>query len=261
MLLSVNADCYTIWGYRREILLSLKSQKAPEEIKDLFAAELKFLEGILQHWPKSYWVWFQRQWVAEHHEIDFAHELVLCSLMHKADSRNFHCWNYRRFAAAKAKATAESELAITMSLIENDPSNYSAWHYRSILLPRKFSDAPDELSAAISEEFDLIKQAIWTDPSDQSAWLYHHWLVGVRKRTDKAQLMETIEQELGSCDELLAEEPNSRWAILTKALLNLEKGDFDSDALSSDLKKLQELDPLHKNYYESLLHRVNHTAV
>jgi geranylgeranyl transferase type-2 subunit alpha len=205
--------------------------------------------------------------------------------MHKADSRNcsstiqsrfcdlsptltifpsftlVHCWNYRRFAAAKAKATAESELAVTMSLIENDPSNYSAWHYRSILLPRKFSDAPDELSAAISEEFDLIKQAIWTDPSDQSAWLYHHWLVGVRKRTDKTQLMETIEQELGSCDELLAEEPNSRWAILTKILLHLEKGGFDAEALSSDLKKLKELDPLHKNYYESLLSRVNHTSV
>lgn len=139
-----------------------------------------------------------------------------------------------------------------MGLIENDPSNYSAWHYRSILLPRKCADAPDELSAAITEEFELIKQAIWTDPADQSAWLYHHWLVGVRKRDDPTHLARTIDSEIASCDELLAEEPNSRWAILTKSVLLLERGGYDSAALRADLRRLQELDPAHANYYQSL---------
>lgn len=144
-----------------------------------------------------------------------------------------------------------------MKLIESDPSNYSAWHYRSILLPRKFSDQPEQLSEAISEEFDLIKQAIWTDPSDQSAWLYHHWLVGVRKRTDQAALQATLQQEIDSCNELLSEEPNSRWALLTRALLRLEQGGYEAKALVEDLDKLKQLDPPHSNYYESLKSRVS----
>jgi len=97
---------------------------------------------------------------------------------------------------------------MTMQLIEADPSNYSAWHYRSVLIPRLYSG--EELSTKITEEFELIKQALWTDPNDQSAWLYHHWLVGIRKNKDPEKLSETLEQELNGCEELLAEEPDSK---------------------------------------------------
>lgn len=30
----------------------------------------------------------------------------------------------------------------------------------------------------VDEEFELVKQALWTEPEDQAGWLYHRWLLG-----------------------------------------------------------------------------------
>lgn len=30
----------------------------------------------------------------------------------------------------------------------------------------------------ISEEFELVRNAMYTDPDDQGIWMYHRWLVG-----------------------------------------------------------------------------------
>jgi geranylgeranyl transferase type-2 subunit alpha len=36
----------------------------------------------------------------------------------------------------------------------------------------------EERKAIVDNEFDLVKNAIYTDPEDQSAWLYELWLIG-----------------------------------------------------------------------------------
>ncbi|KAF8966854.1 hypothetical protein BGZ46_000284 [Entomortierella lignicola] len=41
----------------------------------------------------------------------------------------------------------------------------------------------EEIEATVDNEFDLVKNAIYTDPEDQSAWLYNLWLIGREDRT------------------------------------------------------------------------------
>ena len=74
--------------------------------------ELEFVvKGIMRN-PKSYMLWFHRQWAIERgliFERDLIKEvtddswksrileteLKLCDKMLAMDERNFHCWNYR----------------------------------------------------------------------------------------------------------------------------------------------------------------------
>lgn len=74
----------------------------------MIGEELKFLvKGIMKS-PKSYTLWFHRQWTLqkglifekELPEIKMnsdilQNELLLCNKMLKQDERNFHCWNYK----------------------------------------------------------------------------------------------------------------------------------------------------------------------
>lgn len=87
-VLEVNADCYTFWNYRREIIEDMLSKRTQEEMKVVFTNELAWLESTLALWPKSYWVWFHRRWVASKYALDWKRELELCLKLHKVDSRN-----------------------------------------------------------------------------------------------------------------------------------------------------------------------------
>ena len=78
----------------------------PKKKLETIGNELKFLiKGIMKS-PKSYTLWFQRQWAIEKGLIlerqlklqqsqILENELLLCNKMLKMDERNFHCWNYR----------------------------------------------------------------------------------------------------------------------------------------------------------------------
>lgn len=105
----MSPDFSTLWNYRREILVHLFATELhgkPEEKLNQVESELKFLvKGIMKS-PKSYTLWFQRQWIIEKGlgferdlKLDQSKimemELMLCNKMLKMDERNFHCWNYR----------------------------------------------------------------------------------------------------------------------------------------------------------------------
>lgn len=75
---------------------------------------------------------------------------------------------------------AKEELSYTLRKIESNFSNFSAWHQRSKILPQVWAaqgKSAVEKRKAIDEEFELLRQAMYTDPADQSVWLYHAWLV------------------------------------------------------------------------------------
>ncbi|KAG0041336.1 hypothetical protein BGZ90_009918, partial [Linnemannia elongata] len=101
-----------------------------------------------------------------------------------------HGWDYRRYIIrqldlkdkeekGKVLDRAQSEFDFTTSKIHKNFSNYSAWHNRSTLLGKLAEDmSTEEREAIVDNEFDLVKNAIYTDPEDQSAWLYELWLIG-----------------------------------------------------------------------------------
>ncbi|KAG8703988.1 Rab geranylgeranyltransferase [Ceratobasidium sp. 394] len=98
------------------------------------------------------------------------------------DSRNFHAWNYRRYVLAcmpeSDRRPPRSELAYTTRKIEQNFSNFSAWHQRTKVWGVIWAEKPETEASAKQEEFEFVRNALWTDPGDQSAWLYHRWLIG-----------------------------------------------------------------------------------
>lgn len=68
----------------------------------LVKAELELLLKGISRSPKSYTLWFHRQWCIElgtkqedGESKILEGELQLCSKFLARDERNFHCWNYR----------------------------------------------------------------------------------------------------------------------------------------------------------------------
>uniref|UniRef100_A0A7N0V0N3 Geranylgeranyl transferase type-2 subunit alpha n=1 Tax=Kalanchoe fedtschenkoi TaxID=63787 RepID=A0A7N0V0N3_KALFE len=181
-LLESNPEVYTGWNYRKlavEHQLS-QSESDPEAAKNIFDEELRVVESALRTNFKSYGAWHHRKWVLSKGQSPLDHELRLLDKFQKADSRNFHAWNYRRFVAELMKTSAEKELQYTTNMIETNFSNYSAWHNRSAILShllKKKASGFESQEKVLTEEFELVHQAIFTDPDDQSGWFYHLWLL------------------------------------------------------------------------------------
>ncbi|KAH9854091.1 rab-protein geranylgeranyltransferase [Lenzites betulinus] len=273
-LLHVNPEFYTVWNYRRNILLNgLFPERPPAEINDLLSDDLSLTTAFLKQHPKVYWIWNHRQWClqqvpdgpteAEPHGWRQAYwnkELFVVERMLDADPRNFHAWNYRRYILKEmpVKRTAQSELTYTKRKIEANFSNFSAWHQRSKVLSSLWAAGKLDKIKSSEEEFDLVKNAMYTDPNDQSVWIYHRWLIG--PGDDQA----VVEREIASIQELLDEQPDSKWCmeslVFYKRLLLRRYGDHMPDERRQELgseclellAKLQEIDPDRRRRYDDL---------
>ncbi|CAG8465487.1 9723_t:CDS:10 [Cetraspora pellucida] len=189
-ILSQNPDFYTIWNFRRSVLLNeISGDCSEEEKQQKFSSELLFLQEVFRLNPKSYWIFNHRRWCLDNMpNPDWKNELDLVCKMLDMDARNFHGWGYRRYVISKlscidsyAVNICKTEFDFTTTKINQNFSNYSAWHQRSKLLPKLMEDKElddQRKKNLIDQEFELVKSAFYTDPDDQSAWLYHWWLIG-----------------------------------------------------------------------------------
>ncbi|GAA6061979.1 hypothetical protein JCM10212_005223 [Sporobolomyces blumeae] len=297
-VLEINPEFQTGWGLRRNVLLNGPLKDAdPQARQRTLEQDLALTNLALRSNPKIYAVWEHRKWVLETMpDADWAGELKLVDLFLEKDGRNFHSWDYRRYliesilslgsepdpsSSSRTKPlpnpTTESELAYTTRKISANFSNFSAWHYRTKLLSRLWEErgieaGSQERAERVDQEFDLVKQAIWSDPNDQSAWLYHRWLVG-------SGTIPLVRREIQGIEELLEEEPDSRWCLdslvhykrLLSTLLassadSIEDGQQPDHVDASQttnreereklalecrdmLNKLQEVDPMRRNRY------------
>jgi len=186
-----------------------------------------------------------------------------------ADARNFHAWNYRRYVLASLPGppansstparTPASELAYTQEKIEANFSNFSAWHQRS-----KVFEATRDLEdpKTLDEEFGFVMQAMYTMPSDQSAWLYHRWLMAQTKDP------EVVKREIKLIQELLDEEPDSKWCLeslvqYTLLLHRLSPASFSTDPKATVYPLLDRLiknDPMRKGRYDDVRKQLESSA-
>ncbi|KAG1239376.1 hypothetical protein G6F35_000046 [Rhizopus arrhizus] len=185
-----NPEFYTIWNYRRDILLNFVLQPGQEEENQkVFKEELLLFMQLIRMNPKSYWLWNHRFWCLQNMpKPDWNAELGLVDKMLSMDARNFHGWNYRQYVVGHLRKTkneqdnyklVESEYQFTTKMICQSFSNYSAWHQRSKLLPEVVAPmTTEEKNEVARNELDLVKNAIYTEPDDQSAWLYYRWILG-----------------------------------------------------------------------------------
>ncbi|OAA41712.1 hypercellular protein HypA [Metarhizium rileyi] len=207
-LLRINPEYYTIWNIRRRCLLSSllscatsqQQQLDPHDSApsdgDVLQSELAFTIPLLMQFPKCYWIWNFRQWVLSQAILRlpvpdardiWKTELGLTSKMLSKDQRNFHAWDYRRLVIARlegpelqGKSMAEEEFSYTRQAIRRDLSNFSAWHNRSQLISRLLEDrGADRVTRAalLTEELELVREALNLGPEDQSLWYYHRFLI------------------------------------------------------------------------------------
>lgn len=249
-LLTMAADCYTYWNYRKKIIMHLEEEDSAGK-SALHQSEFSWTEGMLPAHPKSYWIWFHRKWLSERAtDFNWKRDLSLCDAMLDKDQRNFHCWNYRRNLAATFNVPLAEELAFTLKKVEQNFSNYSAWHQRSYILPKLYESDPSKFNSVLADELEMVQSAFYTSPGDQSAWFYHRWLIGMTKKYNADNFLEIVKIELQKVEELLTEEPDSKWAILTTIFLMKELGQTDSSVYNGRLEKLQQADPTHKQFYK-----------
>lgn len=207
-LLALNPEYYTIWNFRRKILLEI-----PEEMR----ADLPFTQKLLQRYPKSYWLFNHRKWITVKLGNE-AQELQLVEKMLNLDARNFHVWDYRRWVVSrlpKTYASIHTELKFTYLKLSQNFSNFSAWHYRTKLIPEISLVCPcdntsnlkcdclfdsrecrsvlvNEGSQVLIIDLEMVRNAIFTEPNDQSAWIYQRWLLGESTPTLSIERCELI---------------------------------------------------------------------
>ncbi|EAU88364.2 RAB-protein geranylgeranyltransferase [Coprinopsis cinerea okayama7 len=266
-LLHINPEFYTIWNYRRNILL-----------KGLFTVriltdELGMTMAALKSHPKVYWIWNHRRWCLENipfgpgeegtpshndwRNTAWNNELYVVEKLLDADARNFHAWDYRRYVLASMPVPRPelSELGYTSRKIGANFSNFSAWHQRSKVLPRLWEAGTLDEKTSRESEFELVRNAMYTEPADQSVWVYHRWLVG--SNPDKVLLLREIE----AINELLEEQPDSKWCMestvhYSRLFIKLYPSDPAAAGLFKKcqkyLKELEVLDPYRAQRYRDL---------
>jgi geranylgeranyl transferase type-2 subunit alpha len=212
-LLGKNPEYYTVWNYRRLILLhhfaeETASATAEDDAKypslddlsngagNIITAQLNFNASLLKDFPKCYWIWNYRQWLLEQGEELlpkedtiklWKKELGLVGMMLNKDERNFHGWSYRQHVVAQlerlsepgSKSLVEQEFAYTSVMIQKALQNFSALHYRSKLIPKLLKERQSDGVARrkmLEDELDSMQDAL-IDPFNQSAWFYHQYLI------------------------------------------------------------------------------------
>lgn len=264
--LEANPDEYTLWSFRREVLIARRKDSV--SLPRHFREELDLTTRALKRHPKAYPAWHHRLWLLEHGHtmlgvdrdvLDQAikQEQQLSAYMLSKDGRNFHGWAHRMRVRAIAeaqcpeqrKAESVKELAFVYNKINEDFANYSAWHHRSALLPRIHTK---DTGAFVADELQFVRQAFYTEPDVQSAWFYHRWLLaGAPAKGRKATVqLSLLEDELAACQELLSIEPEARYALQTKVqiLIHLGRGEEAYEALDI----LEKIDPMRTGYYKHL---------
>ncbi|EPT05943.1 hypothetical protein FOMPIDRAFT_1026824 [Fomitopsis schrenkii] len=271
-MLQLNPEFYTVWNYRREILLQgIFPTSSATEVNALLTDELSLTTSQLKQHPKVYGIWNHRRWCLANvpdgpsdddrdgwRQAYWNKELFVVEKMLDADARNFHAWNYRRYVLANmpVKRPAQTELAYTKRKIEANFSNFSAWHQRSKVLTSLWEAGQIDRRTSKEEEFDLVKNAMYTDPGDQSVWIYHRWLIGAGDDYD------VVQREISVIQELLDEQSDSKWCmeslVFYKQLLLRRHaqrlGDTGRVSLTQEclrlLNNLQEVDPSRRERYE-----------
>ncbi|KAJ7168174.1 hypothetical protein C8R43DRAFT_983299 [Mycena crocata] len=272
-MLQVNPEFYTVWNYRRNIMLNgIFPGSSPAEINSLLTEDLSMTTVALKLHPKVYWIWNHRRWclanVPDGPGTDtegdmngwrkkyWEQEMFVVDKMLDSDSRNFHAWTYRRYVLANMPLARPelAELAYTTRKIEANFSNFSAWHQRSKLLPSLWGSGKLDYTKSKEEEFELVRNAMYTDPNDQSVWIYHRWLMGAGE--DK----EVLDREIAVIQELLDEQSDSKWCMESlvhykRLLLQKHPSSFNEE-LTNDcrrlLSELRVLDPARRRRYEDI---------
>lgn len=266
-LLNINPEFNTIWNYRREIIKLL----APSLDQTFWDGELAFTMDKLKVRPKVYWIWNHRVWCLEHYPNSplkiWLKELAIVGKLLEMDARNFHGWHYRRYIVSTVERLSgnclnSQEFEYTTAKINQNISNFSAWFQRTNIIEHMLArDQIADKESFIDDEFQYIKNAMFTDAEDQSVWTYLIWFIkeSALKEHMTSEKYSSMLKELTEIIELINDDDisfsgkDNIWCLKTLLVIEFIQKDILKEDIKSKsreyLDKLIIIDPLRKNRY------------
>jgi len=143
---SIMPDFYTLWNYRKSIILELGKNKTEQEFKNFIKNEINQISQIQKGNPKSYVIWHHRVWllklsslIEKQNKTPLNESLLISEIKNvnfflDKDDRNFHVWNHRLTIFNMIRENFEEnfaefikkELEFTLVMIKKNCSNFSA---------------------------------------------------------------------------------------------------------------------------------------
>jgi len=231
-LIFMNPSHYSIWEYRKKIIIEMKHD---------LNQELDFLDELAIDHPKSYQLWHHRRSLVEFYRY-FDREIPFINAALKEDAKNFHAWAYRQWVVKTCALWKEEMLYLTQSILA-DVRNNSAWNQRYFVLTQN----PDEVTSdVLSKEIQFTLDAIKLAPNNESPWNY---LLAIVKKYDSSRLKNLLQ----FCEGMLQD--GCRSSHLLYAMLDIYEAqlkDGDSQILAKHQNICEQLaievDPIRRNY-------------
>lgn len=173
-VLRYNSANYTVWVFRRKLLVALEKN---------LNAELNFVREFALTNPKNYQIWHHRREIVSLLG-DGSKEKGFTSMALKDDAKNYHAWSHRQWVLERFNLW-DGELEFIQSLLEQDSRNNSAWNQRWFVVHR----ANTPLDVGIEIEFCLTY--IRRIPDNESPWNYLRGLF----RTNEYAAYPAVEKE------------------------------------------------------------------
>ncbi|KAF8244280.1 protein prenylyltransferase [Wilcoxina mikolae CBS 423.85] len=234
-VLKMNPEFYTMWNYRRQILLRTRfvtfdppappepgadDSTPPEDQQDpvlvteslraahesrlalLLKEELELLVPLLTAYPKCYWIWNHRLWTLQQ----------TSSLL----------------SPPKAAAFWTKELALVGMMLTRDTRNFNGWMYRRIVVARIENTVQGGHKSMVKDEFEYTMRMIMEvgGMKNYSAWHQRSVLIPrllEEQGRSEQEKMDFFEDELELLERAITTDPEDqslwfyhRWLVLAK---------------------------------------------
>jgi len=244
--IKVNFSNYSSW-HHRSLLLPLLY---PNEHHDRPMSEHKLkqeLEMVLTAAftdPNDSSAWFYQRWL-----LDSGAQLD-----QPATVAGFRCWPHKAQLALKKPC---SELERIKVQLTSEQQNWKLKSWRPVNQEKTHWECTHSIDINSSQEYILEvggqSLKLTTHPSDKSIYFF---VPPVAASSCSNELLTELQSQLHSCLDLLEYEPDSKWTLLTSALLMraIDPTSYHAQSLAH-LAKLEQVDALRNGYYKDLARR------
>ncbi|XP_034488078.1 geranylgeranyl transferase type-2 subunit alpha [Drosophila innubila] len=244
--IKVNFSNYSSW-HHRSLLLPLLY---PNEQHDRPMSEHKLqqeLEMVLTAAftdPNDSSAWFYQRWLLGGG----------VQLDEPATVAAFRCWPYKAQLALKKPCP---DLASIKIQLISEQQKWQTESWISVNHEKTLWECAHNIDINCSQEYELEvggqRQKLDGHPSGNSIY---YFMPPVAASSYSKELLTELQSQLQSCLDLLEYEPDSKWTLLTSALLMraIDATTYHEQSLAH-LAKLEQVDALRKGYYKDLAER------